>query len=147
MPTAVWINPSLSIGNLIEDDGLVVVIEPDHPRWGEFLALNPVTLEPPPPEPPPPPTAEEMLAAFTKAIDAHVEATARTRRYNGAAHMASYVASTVPVWAAEAQAFVAWRDQVWLYSLTELDAIQTGAKPIPDLTDFLAALPAPIWPQ
>lgn len=96
--------------------------------------------------PPPPPTPEEMLAMFTAAIDGHVENVARSRQYNGAAHLASYVASTVPQWSAEAQVFVAWRDAVWLFALVELEAIQAGTKPIPTTEDLIASLPAIEWP-
>lgn len=90
-----------------------------------------------------PPTADQILAQLTKAIDMHVEAAAITRQYNSAAHMASYVASTVPQWAAEAQAFVAWRDAVWLFALDRLAAIQRGEEAVPSSSDLVASLPQP----
>jgi hypothetical protein len=55
--------------------------------------------------------AERAIAAE---IDARIEAQARVLGYNSAAHLAGYATSTVPEWAAEAAAFVAWRDQVWV---------------------------------
>jgi hypothetical protein len=99
-------------------------------------------------------TAEEKQAAAlaeyqratTAAIDAHVEATARSRNYNSAAHCASYIASTVPIWAAEALAFVAWRDAVWLAAIAALQqAQQTGQ--IPDAAEVLDGLPVIVWPS
>lgn len=85
-------------------------------------------------------------AAMQAAINARVEAVASTRNYNSAAHIASYVASTVPLWAAEAQAFVAWRDQVWLTAIAALEqAQQTGQ--IPTEADVLASLPQIAWPE
>ena len=82
-------------------------------------------------------------ASITRAIDVHVEAQAHALQYNGAAHLASYAASTVPEWAAEAQAFVAWRDDVWQAAIAMLaDAEASGE--VPSVEDVLAALPE--WP-
>lgn len=95
-------------------------------------------------------TAEAKLAAaqaafmaqIQQAVDAHVEATAKARGYNGAAHCASYVASTVQAWAAEATAFVAWRDAVWLAVFAGMD------EPVPATAeDLIAALPQIEWPE
>lgn len=94
-------------------------------------------------------TAEEKQAEAEAAlrdqmasvIDGAVEAQARALGYNSAAHCASYVNSTVPAWATEATAFVAWRDAVWqaVFAL-EVDpgAAMLGTEAL------LAALPA--WP-
>lgn len=43
--------------------------------------------------------------------------------------------------------FIEWRDLVWSWAYRELDAIQTGVKPLPDLPDFIAAMPAMTWPE
>ena len=90
---------------------------------------------------PEPPTRE----AYQRAIEAHVDAAARSRDYSGAISCASYVASTVPPWRAEAEAFVAWRDAVYLAAFAELDAVESGGD-APSIEDFLAALPAIDWP-
>jgi hypothetical protein len=82
--------------------------------------------------------ARERIAA---AVDARVEAQARALGYSSAAHLASYVASTVPAWAAEARAFIEWRDAVWRAAI-ELQAQALAAREIPQLDDILAALPA-----
>lgn len=88
-----------------------------------------------------------LLTTFTAAIDAHIEAAARAWSYNSAAHLASYVPSTVPQWAAEAPAFVAWRDAVWLAALDLLADVQAGeAEPPADPADFIADLPPLIRP-
>jgi len=87
----------------------------------------------------PPPT----IADYRAAIDAHVEATAKARDYNSAAHMASYVASTVPAWADEAKAFVAWRDAVWV---TAFNLLRTLTEPIP-VADAIDMLPKVEWPE
>ena len=83
-------------------------------------------------------------ASITRAIDAHVEAQAKALEYNSAAHLASYAASNVPEWAAEAQAFVAWRDSVWQAAIAMLaDAEASGE--VPEIADVIAALPD--WPE
>lgn len=94
-----------------------------------------------------PQTPEEIQAAYIRAIDGHVEATARARQYNSAAHLASYDASTVPEWQAEALAFVAWRDAVWLHVIARFAAVQAGTEPPPESAEALiAALPQMVWP-
>jgi hypothetical protein len=92
------------------------------------------------PEPAPRPTPEEIQRQITAAIDAHVEAQALALQYNSAAHLVGYAASTVSHWRAEAEAFVAWRDAVWLTAITtHAEAMQTGN--VPSVEDVIEALP------
>ena len=86
------------------------------------------------------------LSTFQIAIQAHVDATAKSRKYGDGNSLAGYVSSTVAQWSAEAAAFVAWRDEVWLYYYAELDKALGGQRPIPTIEDFIAELPAMIWP-
>jgi hypothetical protein len=88
-----------------------------------------------------------LVAEVTAALEVHVDAVARQRQYTGAVSAASYTASTNPVWAAEAAAFVAWRDALWAWALGQLAAFQSGA-PVPsDINAFIASAPAIIWPE
>lgn len=80
------------------------------------------------------------------AIENHVDAVAQSRAYSGGVSLASYVASTNPAWAAEAQAFVAWRDGVWAYAYAELDKVQTGQRPQPTVEAFIGELDPIAWP-
>ena len=75
-------------------------------------------------------------------IQAMIDAKANERQYDSGATLASYVNSTIEQWSSEAQAFVAWRDAVWLYALAELDKVQAGERDQPSVEDFLAELPA-----
>ncbi|MFK3663929.1 hypothetical protein ACI2JN_01545 [Ochrobactrum teleogrylli] len=79
-------------------------------------------------------------------IQAMIDAKASERQYDSGATLASYVSSTIPRWAAEAQAFLAWRDQVWAYALTELAKVRAGERGQPSVEDFLAGVPAFGWP-
>lgn len=88
-----------------------------------------------------------LMAEFEAAIQEHIDTAARARRYRDGFALAGYVASTVPQYAAEAAAFVAWRDAVWLYAYGELDKAQNGQRPIPTVEDFISELPAMVWPS
>lgn len=97
----------------------------------------------PPAQEPVPLTAELMRVA----IQAHLDAAAQSRQYDNSFTLASYVSSTHPEWAAEAAAFIAWRDAVWLHALVELQRVQNGDRPIPTLGGFLEELPLIEWPD
>jgi len=92
---------------------------------------------------PPPPTPEQMQAAYTAAIEVHVDAVAQQRGYKDGERCASYASSTKAAWAAEAAAFVAWRDAVWTAALAMLAAVQAGGD-IPESP--IAGLPEMEWP-
>lgn len=89
---------------------------------------------------------EATKAAFSSAIQQHVDTAPAERLFRDGVTLASYVASTNPQWAAEAQAFVAWRDAVWAYAYAELEKVQTGQRPQPTVAEIIAELPAIVWP-
>ena len=84
---------------------------------------------------------------YTAAIVAHLDATAASRLYDNAVSIATYVGSTTPQWAAEAAAFVAWRDQIWLYAYAELAKVTHGQRPQPTIVALIDELPALAWPE
>lgn len=90
-------------------------------------------------------TQAATVEGFRAAIQSHVDAAARSRNYDGGNALASYVASTNPQWAAEAQAFVAWRDAVWLHAYAELDKVMAGEREQPSVEEFVRELPAIEW--
>lgn len=93
-------------------------------------------------DPPPALTA----ANFTAAVQAHLDATARTRNYDGILSACSYATSTNLPFSVEGQACVAWRDAVWLYCYQQLALVQAGTRSIPASTAaFIAELPAISW--
>lgn len=83
---------------------------------------------------------ESIMAAARQSINEVVESYARSKGYNDAASFASYVPSTVPNWAAEAKAFVEWRDAVWVTAYTKMAEVQAGAA-VPTEEELLAMLP------
>jgi len=111
-------------------------------RWNgsAWVLVNRPGATPAPPQPTP-------VAVFTAAIDAHVSAAAVAWSYNSAESLASYAASTIPGWAAEATAFIAWRDAVWTQALATMTAVQAGTEPMPETpAAFIAGLPPLIRP-
>jgi len=90
----------------------------------------------------PPPTREE----YGRAVEAHVDAIARSRGYANAAAMVTYETSTVPQFAAEAQAFKVWRDSVWIAVAGVEAAVLGGQRSPPSIPDLIAELPQIVWP-
>jgi len=85
------------------------------------------------------------LASYKAAFDAHLDAIAQERQYDNRITIGSYVASGNPQYAAEAQAFVAWRDLALASMFEQLAAVEGGAE-APSLEEFIAALPTIDWP-
>lgn len=110
----------------------------------------------------PEPTVEELEAeipqyqrqfdveTFKRDIDSKVSAllnsTAQSRGYSDSQSIVGYVSSSNTQWQAEAQAFVAWRDQVWEHVYIEYMAIDAGGS-IPNEDEFMATLPQIVWPS
>jgi len=110
----------------------------------------------------PEPTVEELEAeipqyqrqfdveTFKKDIDSKVSAllnsTAQARGYSDSQSIVGYVTSTNTQWKAEAQSFIAWRDQVWERVYIEYMTIDAGGS-IPNEDEFMATLPQIVWPQ
>lgn len=90
--------------------------------------------------------AVPQLEDYRIAIRLHVERTAQQRGYDTGTSCASYANSSVPLWAGEATAFVAWRDAVWSYAFTELGKVQSGLRPQPTVDEIVAELPEIQWP-
>lgn len=105
----------------------------------------------------PKPTLQEIESAYPdyqfylfkkqsgKLIQDFIDNKAQEKDYGNGIHCASYINSTNLQWKQEAQAFVAWRDEVWLYAYSELALIQAGDKPVPTIEQFLEGLPELNW--
>jgi hypothetical protein len=118
-------------------DNTSIPFDPANADYQAYLAWLAEGNEP---LPAPKATPEEIQHQIAAAIDAHVEAQARALQYNSAAHLAGYVASTVSHWRAEAEAFVAWRDKVWLAAIAkQAEAMETDN--VPSVDDVIKALP------
>jgi len=94
-----------------------------------------------------PKAAADVKQRFSDAIQNMLDTAAQSRGYDSGTTIATYVNSTNPQWAAEAQAFVAWRDDVWAYAYSELEQVIAGERDMPTISDFLAELPSITWPE
>ena len=131
-------------GNNIPSEAVEITDE----QWREFIA-NPgirklvdgevVVVDPI--------AAPATITDYENAIQNLVDSTARERQFRDAVTLASYIGSTKPKWAAEAQAFVAWRDNVWRYSYGELTKFQAGQRPQPTVEKFLDEIARIAWPE
>lgn len=92
-------------------------------------------------------TQEQLLAAFTAAIQQRLDDFARTRNYDGVLSACTYATSTVPKFQAEGQACVNLRDATWSAAYDILAQVQVGTRPMPmSIADIVADLPALVWP-
>lgn len=88
------------------------------------------------------PAIDDYKAAF----DAHLDSVAQSKSYDNRVTIATYASSTNPVWAAEAQAFIEWRDAALASMFAQLAVVQAGGD-APTIAQFVAALPAIVWPS
>ena len=93
--------------------------------------------------PPPTPTIAQVIATLESAVQVHINSIAQKRGYDNGVSCASYATSTIPQFAADAVAFVAWRDSVWV-ACQQIENTDLAAVPpiIPTAADVIAALPA-----
>ncbi|MCM2472166.1 hypothetical protein HGO38_01575 [Rhizobium sp. CG5] len=87
-----------------------------------------------------------LINAYSAAIQAHMDATAKERLYDGIQTAVSYRDDPNPQFAAEANALFTWRSAVWTYATTELDAVLAGTRAQPSIEAFVAELPGFTWP-
>lgn len=79
-------------------------------------------------------------------VQAILDEKAQNRGYDNIATACSYLNSTVPRFAAEAQSCLEWRDKVWVASHQLLSEIECGAIALPDKAELASLLPAIQWP-
>jgi hypothetical protein len=88
---------------------------------------------------------ETFKSDIDRKVGALLDSTAQSRGYSNSQSIASYVSSSNVQWHSEAEAFVAWRDQVWEHVYIEYMAIDAGGD-IPNEDTFMASLPPIVWP-
>lgn len=92
------------------------------------------------------PSNEQIIAAFTAAIQLRLDTFARTRSYDSILSACTYVTSSVPRFAAEAAYCVSARDATWATGYQLLADVQAGNRAMPTVADVMTELPALEWP-
>lgn len=92
-----------------------------------------------------PPTTEQVVATYTASVQQRLDDFARTRGYDGILSACTYATSTVPKFAAEGQDAVNARDTTWASCYAILADVQSGARPMPTLSDLTLELPVLAW--
>ena len=117
-----------------DDDRRKLLEAPSTRKWkdGEVVECEIVPTQP-------------AIEEYRLCIQSYIDSKAKEKQYENGATFASYVNSTIPQWANDASAFVKWRDDVWLYSFSELDKVQSGLRDQPAVEDFLKELPGLEW--
>lgn len=87
-----------------------------------------------------------QLAAYKAAFDAHLDAVAQQRQYDNRLTVPAYLGSTNPQWAAEAVAYIAWRDAALAYMFAKLAAVEAGAIDAPSIAEFVGGISPIEWP-
>ena len=83
---------------------------------------------------------------LTQLVQAYLDEAPRARGYDGILSACTYATSTKPRFAAEGQACVEWRDDVWTKCYEMLDQVTAGERPIPTDEELISELPVLIWP-
>jgi hypothetical protein len=87
-----------------------------------------------------------LLAGYKAAFDAHLDAVAQERQYDNRLTIVAYLSSTNPAWAAEAEAFIGWRDTCLGKMFELLAAVEAGEIQPPTIDQFISAMPVIGWP-
>lgn len=101
--------------------------------------------------PTPEETAQAALAVaereLTAAVQGYMDTIARARGYDSILSLCSYATSSNPLFAAEGQAGVNFRDGCWGVSHRIADDVRAGQRPIPTQQGVLDELPVMQWPE
>lgn len=97
------------------------------------------------PPPPAPPAPEDVRAGLVRAVQIHLDATARSRGYDSILSACSYAGAPNP-YRAEGEAYLAWRGAVWAHGYQVLRDVQANSRPVPTAAELIAELPALVLP-
>lgn len=90
-----------------------------------------------------PPTPEQIRAALSAAVQAHLDTRAQAAGYDSIFTAVTYAdEAAVPRFQAEGEALRAWRSLVWAKCYEVLADVESGKRGIPLAEDLIAELPA-----
>jgi hypothetical protein len=96
----------------------------------------------------PAPTTDDILAAMTGVVQAHIDAPAKAWGYDNAGSAVTYVGDPNAQFDAEGKAMRAFRSACWVAAGAMRKAVEAGTRAAPSEAEVLAALPtAPTRPS
>ncbi len=88
---------------------------------------------------------EGVQQEVTLQVQGTLDAFARTGGYDNIISAASYAASTVPKFAAEAARAILMRDMLWAACYVIMEDVKAGTRTLPSVEGIMAELPVPTW--
>lgn len=88
------------------------------------------------------PSQEDYVAA----VQAHLDARAKERGYDGILSAATYATSQHSKFGPEGVAYRNWRDAVWAHCYTTLAGVTAGTRTVPTEAELIAELPVLVLP-
>lgn len=92
-------------------------------------------------------TTEDLQKQFVDAIQQRLDEFAQTRNYDNTDSMAKYIGCSVPKFATEAAYMRDAVAETWARAYEILDAVLSGARPMPTIEEVIAELPPLAWPE
>lgn len=86
-----------------------------------------------------------LQAEYEAAVQAHLDATARTRGYDNMLSACSYASGTHPKFSVEGKDCLAWRAAVWESAYQILTDVKSGVRSLPAIDEVIAELPPMVW--
>ena len=129
--------------SILRSDGASIPPDPANRDYAEYLAWVAAGNTP---TPVPQPTIQQIIVSLESAVQVYIDSIAQKKGYDSGVSCASYAASTNATFAADATAFIAWRDSVWV-TCQQIENTDLAATPpiIPTAAVVIAALPAAPW--
>lgn len=88
-----------------------------------------------------------LFQIYTASIKNHLDAFAKTRRYDGILSACTYATSSVRKFSAEGQYAVEARDATWTKFYEILADVESGIRPTPHIEEIISELPELAWPE
>lgn len=93
-------------------------------------------------------TEQQVIDVFKEAIQSHMDQSAKALGYDDIRTVVTYAEEpAVPKFQAEGQALRAWRSLVWAYGYEQIEAVQSGSRPMPTMEALISELPPLVMPS
>lgn len=90
-------------------------------------------------------TQEEKVQLYATTMQQHIDTKAMEKNYDNGFSCATYANSTNTDWKAEADAFIAFRDDCWQYAIDVQTQVENNEIESPTVEEFIANAPVLNW--